>query len=90
MKAGHQGANLMPSLLAHRSDAERQLGRTDDAIADAVEALGRIHDGAQPGTFSMGADQARATFRLAAEYLEKSLGPDHAETRAARSASAAQ
>jgi hypothetical protein len=29
-------------------------------------------------------DRARANFRLAAEFLEKALGPDHPETRIAR------
>jgi eukaryotic-like serine/threonine-protein kinase len=57
-KAGQQGADIVPTLLTYRSETERQLGRTGDALADATEALARIRDSAQPGTFSVLAGRA--------------------------------
>jgi len=52
MKAGQQGADVVPTLLIYRSDMERQVRRTDDAAADANRALGQIQEAAQPGAFS--------------------------------------
>ena len=52
VRAGQQGADLVPTLLTYRSDMERQLGRTDEAIADATQALAQFQAAAQPGTFS--------------------------------------
>lgn len=51
-KAGQPGADLVPTLLTYRSDMERQLGRTDEAIANATQALRQFQEAAQPGTFS--------------------------------------
>jgi tetratricopeptide (TPR) repeat protein len=58
VKAGKQGADLVAVLLTYRSEAERQLGRTDDAIADAARALVQIKQAAQPGTSSLHAGRA--------------------------------
>jgi tetratricopeptide (TPR) repeat protein len=58
VKAGQLGADLLPVLLIYRSDMERQLGRVDEAIATANQALGRIEEAAQPGTFSVLAGHA--------------------------------
>ncbi|MBZ5574111.1 MAG: protein kinase [Acidobacteriia bacterium] len=52
VKAGQQGTDLVPTLLTYRSDMERELGRTDEAVADATQALGQFQEAAQPGTFS--------------------------------------
>lgn len=52
-KAGQQGADLIPTLLTDRSNIERQLNRTDTALADATQALSEIQEAAQPGTFSV-------------------------------------
>jgi serine/threonine-protein kinase len=51
-KASQQGADLVPTLLTYRSEMEQQLGRTDDAVADANQAVGKLQEAAQPGTFS--------------------------------------
>jgi tetratricopeptide (TPR) repeat protein len=51
-KAGKQGADLVPTFLTHRSGMERQLGRMDDAVADASRALAVIREVMQPGTSS--------------------------------------
>jgi serine/threonine protein kinase/tetratricopeptide (TPR) repeat protein len=52
IKAGRQGGDRLPSVLARRSDIEFQLGRADLAAADAAEALRVLQKTAQPGTFS--------------------------------------
>jgi serine/threonine-protein kinase len=52
VKASQQGADFVPTLLVYRSDMERQLGRTNDAVADATQALSQFQEAAQPGTFS--------------------------------------
>jgi serine/threonine protein kinase len=57
-KAGKQGADIIPTLLAERSETERQLGRMEDARADASQSLRQIQDAAQPGTSSMFAGRA--------------------------------
>jgi eukaryotic-like serine/threonine-protein kinase len=107
VKAGRQGTDLLPALLTCRSDAERQLGRFDDALADATQALTQIQEAAQAGTFSVFAgraylsrgraleaqgkkSEALTNFRLGADQLERSLGPDHREAQAARKLAAAR
>jgi tetratricopeptide (TPR) repeat protein len=70
-----------------RADAERALSLLQDYtepvafsmnVGRAYWALGRaLQAQAKP-------DEARAAFRSAAEHLEKTLGPDHPESRAAR------
>jgi len=51
-RAGHRGAELVPIFLTYRSDIELQLGRKDDAAADASRALTSIQQAIQPGSFS--------------------------------------
>jgi len=101
VKAGQQGIQLLPALHLRRSSIELQLGRVDDAAADAAQALGLFQKLAEPGTYSCNVgrayltlgralqalgkrDEARASFRSAAEHLDKTLGSDHPDTRTAR------
>jgi serine/threonine-protein kinase len=52
VKAGKQGADLVPVLLTYRSNVKQSLGRTDDGVADATRALDQLQEAAQPGSFS--------------------------------------
>lgn len=61
-KTSGQGADFVPTILVTRSDIERQVGRTDDAVADAGRALGLLQDAAQPGKLS--STLGRAYFTL--------------------------
>jgi eukaryotic-like serine/threonine-protein kinase len=51
-KASHKQAELVPAFLIYRSDMKRQLGRADDAVADATRARTLIQEAMQPGAFS--------------------------------------
>jgi serine/threonine-protein kinase len=51
-RAGHKGAELVPIYMTYRSDMERQLGRADDAVADASRAVATIRQAIKAGTFS--------------------------------------
>ncbi|HCC57232.1 MAG TPA: hypothetical protein DEQ47_08195 [Solibacterales bacterium] len=52
IKSGRHGADLLPNFLVGRSDIELELGRPDQAAADAARALSMLQKAAQPGTFS--------------------------------------
>ena len=52
MKAGQGGDNYLASALVPRSEIDRQLGRADDAVADATRALYLLKKSEEPGTFS--------------------------------------
>jgi len=52
MKGGQRVADYLTLLLVPRSDINRQLGQTDDAVADAVRAVDILQKAAEPGTFS--------------------------------------
>jgi serine/threonine protein kinase len=101
INAGELGDFVLPQFLTRRSEIELQVGKVEQAIADATRAvkLAQVPNG--PGGYSVylgrayvalgGArqfegkgDEARAAFRSAAEQFVVSLGPDHAETAAAR------
>ena len=101
VQSGKQGAHYMPILLGRQSSLELQMGRPDQAAADAAAELALAQKEAEPGDFSdnighaflnLGmaleaqgkTGEARTAFRSAAEHLEKTLGPDHPDSRAAR------
>jgi tetratricopeptide (TPR) repeat protein len=52
VKGGRGGADLVPTLLTYRSEIDRQLGRSEDAVADATAALHQAQEAAEPGTHS--------------------------------------
>jgi eukaryotic-like serine/threonine-protein kinase len=58
IKAGRQGADLIPTLLVRRADVEIGLGRPDAAEADGRRAVGLLRAGVEPGTFSVGLGRA--------------------------------
>lgn len=100
IKAGGQGAGVLPIFLYRRSAVELELRQTDAAVADAERAVKLLEAGVQPGMYScnlgrayltlgrarhaQGRPDEAAAFRSAAEHLEKTLGPDHSDTRTAR------
>ncbi|HUA64168.1 MAG TPA: protein kinase [Verrucomicrobiae bacterium] len=100
IQARGEGADRLPALLARRSDVERLMGRTEDAARDAsraVSMLGKRPAAASSVTIGRAylalgralqaeskREDALAAFRTAAEHLEKTLGPDHPDARAAR------
>jgi len=51
-RASHKQAELVPTFLVYRSEMQRQLGRADDAVADATRARTLIQEAMQPGAFS--------------------------------------
>jgi serine/threonine protein kinase len=73
VKAGKKGADLVPIFLTSRSNIERLLGRTVDAVADASQALNQLQQAAQPGTFSCHIGRANLALGLAlqAQGMEK-------------------
>ncbi|HKQ97399.1 MAG TPA: protein kinase [Candidatus Polarisedimenticolia bacterium] len=52
MKAGGQGAGLLPSELARRADVEIELGQYERAAADATRALALFEQVLEPGILS--------------------------------------
>ncbi len=52
VKAGGQGAGVLPTFLSRRSEIEMQAGQPDKAAADAVRALDLSEAAAHPGIFS--------------------------------------
>src|SRR5262249_25193936 len=52
IKAGRGGDDFLPALLTARSDIERDLGRKDDAVADAGQALKMLQKSTEPGAFT--------------------------------------
>ena len=57
-RTAHKGIELVPRFLTYRSEIELQLGRTDDAVADANRALALIQDVIQQGRASSSAGHA--------------------------------
>jgi eukaryotic-like serine/threonine-protein kinase len=100
IKAGRQGASYLPALLVRRSAVDLDVGNLDQAAADAARALELLRATMQPGTLSsnlgraylalrsalqtQGKTEARSAFLAAAENLQDTLGPDHADIRTAR------
>lgn len=101
VKAGGQGAGLLPIFLSRRSVLELEAGKPEAAAADAFRAVGLLEAVTPPGMFScysgraylaMGRalqaqgklEDARDAFRSATLHFEKTLGPEHPESRAAR------
>ena len=101
VRTGKEGAHYMPILLGRQSGLDLQLGRPDQAAADASAQLSLAQKDMEPGQYSanMGhaflnlgmalqaqgkTNEARAAFRSAADHLERTLGPDHPDSRAAR------
>jgi len=72
IKAGHSGTEYLPLLLLTRSDIERQLGRADDATADANRALNTLQKSVEPETFSSCLGHAYYTLGLALQAQGKS------------------
>ncbi len=100
INAGRQGASYLPALLVRRSAADLDVGKWDQAAADAARALQLLRATTQPGTLSSNlgraylalgrarqaqgkTEEARSAFLAAAENLQDTLGPDHADTRTA-------
>jgi eukaryotic-like serine/threonine-protein kinase len=76
VKAGNQGAELIPVFLTSRSNLQRLMGRTADAVADAITALDLQQEAAQPGTFSCDVGRSYLALGLAQQAQsnqEKSL-----------------
>jgi len=71
VRAGQQGADLVPILLTYRSELQQQMGRIDDAVADANQALALIQEAAQPGTSSVLAGHARLALGRAFQAQQK-------------------
>jgi tetratricopeptide (TPR) repeat protein len=95
IKAGGQG--WLGGLLLDRSKMELQSGQLDKASGDAeralrlrlagkkVEPLGEFYLALGRALLAQGkTDEARVAFRSAAEELQRSLGPDHPDTREAQ------
>jgi serine/threonine protein kinase len=82
VKDGRGGADLVPALLTYRSELDRQLGRSEDAVADATEALHQAQEAAQPGTHSATA----GTAYLALGRAQQAKGNGEKATAAYRSA----
>ncbi|HXP86430.1 MAG TPA: protein kinase [Bryobacteraceae bacterium] len=71
IKAGGQGAGVLPILLVRRSSIELDLRRTDEAAADAARALSLLQVAAQPGTFSGNLGRAYLTLGRALQAQGK-------------------
>jgi eukaryotic-like serine/threonine-protein kinase len=85
VRAGRQGADLLPTLLVRRADVEARLMRLDAAEADATRAVALLRAGAEPGTYSVGLGRAYGC--LGRALLAKGR---NAEGRAALTTSAEQ
>ncbi|MBI3476062.1 MAG: protein kinase [Acidobacteria bacterium] len=77
VRAGKKGADLIPIFLTYRSNMERPLGRTAEAVTDAKLALDQLQRDAQPGTFSC--DIGRAYLALGLAHLAKDKGKTKAD-----------
>jgi serine/threonine protein kinase len=82
IKAGGEGAALLPLLLIRRSTVEFNAKRPEDARRDAARALSLLQATSQPGTFSSNLGRAYLTLARALQAQGKS---DEAKA-AARSA----
>ncbi len=65
LKAGGQGAGVLPIFLFRRSAVEREAGQSDAAVADAVRAVSLLQNFTQPGTYSCNLGRAYLTLGLA-------------------------
>jgi len=81
--AGHGGGDYVPYLLIVRSDIERELGRTDDAAADATQALGALQKVAEPGAYSNALGHAYYSLGRALQRQGKSADARNAFSSAA-------
>jgi non-specific serine/threonine protein kinase/serine/threonine-protein kinase len=96
-----KGSYYLQNFLVGRSDIERELGRADQAAADAVRAITLVRQDAQLGAFSshlgqayltLGRalqaqgkqDEARASFRSAAQNFESTQGAGSPDAYRAR------
>jgi len=66
-----KGSYYLQNFLVGRSDIERELGRTDEAAADAARALTLSRQDTQPGTFSSRLGQAYLTLGRALQAQGK-------------------
>jgi serine/threonine-protein kinase len=82
IKAGGQGASVLPALLIRRSAIELEVKRAEDARTDAARALSLSQATTQPGTFSSNLGRAYLTL---ARALQAEGKRDQAQA-AARSA----
>jgi tetratricopeptide (TPR) repeat protein len=73
VRIGQQGAFLLPIVLGRRSSVELQLGRPDDAAADASRALSQLQAAGQPGTYSSTLGRAYLTLGRALEAQGKQV-----------------
>ena len=71
VKAGRQGGQFVQVLLRRRSAIELQLGRADDAAADAAQCLSQLQARAQPGTYSSTLGRAYLTLGRALQAQGK-------------------
>ena len=71
IKAGGQGAVLLPVFLLHRSTVELEARRPDDAAADAGRALSLLQAAAQPGTLTGNLGRAYLTLGRALQAQGK-------------------
>jgi tetratricopeptide (TPR) repeat protein len=72
VKSGQQDEDYLPVFLVPRSDIERQLGRVDDAVADATRAVDLLQKAVEPGTFTNSLGHAYYTLGLALQAQGKS------------------
>jgi len=78
IKAGGQGAGALPIVLIRRSAVELEVGRPDQAAADAARALSLLQASTQPGASSCNLGRAYLALANALEAQGK-----HNEARAA-------
>ena len=78
IKAGGQGAGALPIVLIRRSAVELEVGRPDQAAADAARALSLLQASTQPGASSCNLGRAYLTLGRALQAQGK-----HDEARAA-------
>jgi len=71
IKAGGQGAGLLPLFLLRRSRVDLEARRPDEAAADAARALNLLRAAAQPGTFSSNLGRAYLTLGRALQAQGK-------------------
>jgi eukaryotic-like serine/threonine-protein kinase len=71
IKAGGQGAGLLPIFLFRRSAIELEVRQTDAAVADATRAVNLLQAGIQPGTHSCNLGRAYLTLGRALQAQRK-------------------
>jgi len=83
VKSGKKGADLIPLFLTYRSNIERLLGRSADAVTDASQALTQLQQAAQPGTFSCDIGRAYLALGLAQQAQGNKAEESHLALRSA-------